>query len=63
MTGLEIIPLPAGTIIRSNDGRQALTVQPGQLVAKGQKLFGVREDFERMATLINQQFDWSKDNG
>lgn len=59
MTSLEIIQVAAGTVITSNDGRSAMTVQPGEPIAKGNKLFVVKEDFERIRAQIDNMHEWS----
>lgn len=61
MTGLEIIPVPAGTVITSNDGRSTLTVKPVEVVAKGHKLFVVKEDFDRIRDQIDRMHQWEKE--
>lgn len=63
MTGLDIIIVAPGTVIRSNDGRETLTVKPGEPVAKGSKLFVTNEDFDRILAAVKAQHEWSKDNG
>ena len=53
MTALELIPVAAGTVIRSNDNSAALTVQPGHPVWKDRtRLFLVPEDFRSAAALV-----------
>ncbi len=59
MTSLEIIQVPPDTVITSNDGRSTLSVHPGQTVAKGHRLFVVKEDFEWIVREINKMHEWS----
>lgn len=59
MMGLDIITVEPGTVITSNDGRSTLTVQPGQPVVKGHRMFVVKEDFERIRDAIDKMHEWS----
>lgn len=46
MTSLDLIPVGAGTVIRSNDAAASVTVEPGAPVWKDQtRLFLTPEDF------------------
>lgn len=56
MTSLELIPVPSGTVIRSQDGGESMSVQPGAPVWKGMKLFMAPEDFTAAFELLQQAF-------
>lgn len=57
MTTLELIPVAAGTVIRSNDNSAVLTVQLGHPVWKDQtRLFLTPEDFRSAVALITSAY-------
>lgn len=56
MTALELIPVPAGTVIRTHDG-ESMSVLPGAPVWKdGWRVFMTREDFVSARELLQQAF-------
>jgi len=60
MTTLELIPIAAGTVIRSNDNSASLTVQPGHPVWKDRtRLFLTPEDFRSAVALMVRAFGQS----
>ena len=62
MTTLELIPIAAGAVIRSNDNSAALTVQPGAPVWKDQaRLFLTPEDFRSVVALIASAYGPKED--
>lgn len=57
MTTFELIPVAAGTVIRSNDNSAALTVQPGHPVWKdGHRVFFTPDDFRSAVALITSAY-------
>jgi hypothetical protein len=53
MTSLEIIPVASGTVIRTNDNAEAMTVLPGAPVWKdGRRLFACPEGYSRIVAAI-----------
>lgn len=57
MTTFELIPVAAGTVIRSNDGSASVTVEPGHPVWKDRtRLFLTPEDFRSAVALITSAY-------